>query len=159
MDNSLKTRSLEFYLTVGLILFLALLAFRGFWVPLDAARGFGIPLAHSADAFYLHVKADRDLSTAVALTLLLVLRQRRALAAFVAAALVQPICDAALVISDPRGDLAYALAVHGSAVLYGMLLLAVLVRRLRLSSGGLRAEVVGTSMSGPDAPDVVRLSR
>ncbi len=47
------------------MLFILLLAARGLFVPAAAARGFGIPIENPADLFYLHVKGDRDLSTAL----------------------------------------------------------------------------------------------
>lgn len=112
-----------------LVAFLLLLAVRGLWVPVDAASGFGIPLADSLDAFYLRVKADRDLGSALAVGALLWLGERRALGALVLALTIEPIFDAGLLIGDPRGKLAYALAVHGSAAVYGLFLSWRLLRK------------------------------
>jgi uncharacterized protein DUF4267 len=127
---AMKTFSrVELTLSVVLGLFLLLLAVRGFLVPADAARGFGIAVVDPADLFYLHVKADRDLSSAAAVFVLLALRERRALGAFVAVAMIQPVLDLALSVADPRGHALYALGVHGSAVVYGVVLAALLLRR------------------------------
>jgi len=119
---------LELGLAAVLGLFLLFLALRGFVAPAEAARGFGIPVVDLPDLFYLRVKADRDLSSAAALFLLIALRERRGLGAFVGAATVQPLCDLALSLADARGHVGYALAVHGSAALYCAVLAALLLR-------------------------------
>lgn len=129
----MKTFSrLELGLAAVLGLFLLFLALRGFVVPAEAASGFNIPVVDSADLFYLRVKADRDLSSAAALFLLIALRERRALGAFVGVATVQPLCDLALSLTDARGHAGFALAVHGSAAPYCVVLAALLLRH-RLS--------------------------
>ncbi len=110
-------------------LFLLFLALRGFVAPAEAARGFGIPVVDPADLFYLRVKADRDLSCAAALFVLMARRERRALGAFVGVATVQPLCDLVLSLADARGHAGYALAVHGSAALYCAVVAALLLRR------------------------------
>lgn len=120
---------LELGLGVVLGLFLLFLAFNGFAFPADAARGFGIAVVDPADLFYLHIKADRDLASGVVVLLLLALGERRALGAFVAAAMVQPILDMGLSMADARGHVGYALAVHGSAAVYGAILAVLLFRR------------------------------
>jgi hypothetical protein len=120
---------LESGLSVVLGLFILFLALRGFVAPAEAARGFGIPVVDSADLFYLRVKADRDLSSAAAIFTLLALGQRRGLGAFVAAASVQPLCDLVLSLADERGRAGYALAVHGGAALYCVVLATLLLRR------------------------------
>ena len=119
----------ELVMSILLAVFLFVLALRGFLAPAAAAEGFGIAVTNPADLFYVHVKADRDLSSALAVSALLALGERRALAAFVGVATVQPVLDAALSIADPRGHLGYALAVHGSAAVYGVVLLLLLMRR------------------------------
>ena len=121
--------SVEFVMTALLVAFLLLLAVRAFTVPAAAATGFGISVNDAADLFYVRVKGDRDLASALSLALLLALRQRMALAAFVGAAMVQPLCDLLLSVADERGRVGYALAVHGSAFVYCVVLVAVLLRR------------------------------
>lgn len=128
----MKTFSrLELGLALALGAFLLFLAVRGVGAPADAASGFGIPIRDPADLFYLRVKADRDLASAVTLLALTALRDRRALGIFVAAATLQPLSDLLLVASDARGHVGYALAVHGSAALYCLVLAALLLRRRR----------------------------
>ena len=119
----------ELALAALLGLFLLFLALRGFVAPAEAARGFGIPVMDSTDLFYLRVKADRDLASAVVIFLLIARGERRALGAFVAVATIEPLCDLSLSLADARGHAAYAFPVHGSAALYCLFLAALLLRR------------------------------
>ena len=127
----LSPTSLPFVLVVILAGFLLLLAATALFDPLGTAHGFGIDLAAPADAFYLRVKGDRDLTLTAILLGLLVRREAAPLALFVAACCIAPVIDASLVASDPRGDLGYALAVHGSAAAYGVVTAALLWRAHR----------------------------
>jgi uncharacterized protein DUF4267 len=128
--GAVKTFSrLELGLALVLGLFLLFLALRGFVAPAEAARGFGIPIVDLADLFYLRVKADRDLFSAAAVFVLLARRERRALGAFMGVATLQPLCDLVLSLTDARGQAGYALAVHGSTVLYCVGLAALLLRK------------------------------
>jgi len=106
--------------------FMAFLAIRGALDPVGAAHGFGADLAAPLDGFFLQVKADRDLAIAAAIFGLLAYRRATPLLILVGALLLAPIGDAILVTG--RHSLGYALAVHGSAVAYGLALLAVLWR-------------------------------
>jgi len=124
-----KLRPFEIGMTVLLVAFLLLLAAGGFLWPEAAAIGFGIPLVDPLDAFYLRVKGDRDLGAALAVGALLWLGERRALGVLLSAFTIEPICDAILLISDPRGQLAHALLVHGSAAVYCVLLSWRLLRK------------------------------
>jgi hypothetical protein len=122
----------ELILTTLLGLFLLFLAVRGFMAPAEAGRGFGIPVADSTDLFYLRVKADRDLSSAAVIFLLIALGERRALGAFIGVAAVQPVCDLILSLADARGHAGYAFPVHASAAFYCVVLAALLLRRRRM---------------------------
>jgi len=130
-DALIPRGSVAFVLVAILTAFMAWLGVFGFLDPLGAAHGFGIDLAASVDAFYLHIKADRDLSIAVLLGGLLVYRRATPLAVVVAALCIAPLADCALSLLDPRGRAGYALAVHGSAVVYGIVTTALLVRARR----------------------------
>src|SRR5215813_3947414 len=130
-DPRLSPRSLPFVLVAILAAFLALLAVMGLFNPLGAAHGFGVDLAAPADAFYLHVKGDRDLALAGILIALMAYRRPAPLAMFVAVTCIAPVLDCSFVASDPRGGVAYALAVHGSAVVYGVVTAALLWRAHR----------------------------
>lgn len=134
-DPRLSPRSLPYVLVALLAAFLLFLAVRALFDPIGAAHGFGIDLAAPADAFYMHVKADRDLALAAILLALMLDRRPRALALFVAAACIAPVCDGLLVALDPRGSAGYALGVHGSAVAYGVVTAALLWRAHRRSQG------------------------
>lgn len=130
-DPVLSPRSLPFVLVGVLVAFMLLLAVLGFVQPIDAAHGFGIDLASPLDAFYLHVKADRDLAIGASFLALLLHRRAMPLALFTGACTLAPVIDCLLVASDPRGHVGYALAVHGSAAIYGILTTWLLVRRAR----------------------------
>jgi hypothetical protein len=127
-SDALKISSPAFVMTAILTLFMLLLAVRAFFVPHAAAVGFGIPAVNPTDLFYIRVKGDRDLSTALALMGLMALRRPLPLAIFIAAAIVQPLFDCLLVLTDPRGSAVYALSVHGSAAVYGVVLSLLLFR-------------------------------
>src|SRR5437868_3297649 len=130
-DTRLAPGSLPFVLVAILAAFLVLLAARAFFDPIGAAHGFGVDLAAPADAFYLHVKADRDLALFAVLVALAIYRRPAPLALFVAATCIAPVIDVTLVALDPHGSLGYALAVHGSAVVYGVVTAALLWRAHR----------------------------
>lgn len=126
---SRKHAPLEFWGSLLLVLFLLFLAANTLYQPIAAASGFGVPLVDARDAFYLLVKSDRDLGSALALCALLWLSHRRAMGLAVAGMSIEPIMDACLVSTDPRGSLTYALAIHGSAALYTVFLSWRLLRR------------------------------
>lgn len=143
-DALLPLRSVAFVLVAILAAFMLFLGVRGFFDPPGAAHGFGIDLAASADAFYLRVKADRDLAIGVLLVVLLVYRRVTPLALVVGALTPAPLADCTLSVLDPRGHAGYALAVHGSAVLYGIVTTALLVRA--------RRGPFGVDLATPPAP-------
>lgn len=131
-DSRLSPRSLPFVLVVLLAAFLLFLAVFGTLDPLAAAHGFGADLVAPADAFYLHVKADRDLALFAVLTALAIYRRPLPLALCVGPAVVAPVIDATLVALH-QGSLGYALAVHGSAAVYGVVTTVLLWRAHRRS--------------------------
>jgi hypothetical protein len=132
-DSSLlPTRSLGFVLAAILAAFMLYLGINGMLNALAAAHGFGVDLAAPADAFYLHVKADRDLAIGAAFLALLLYRRPMPLALFTAACLVAPVIDCVLVAAHGRP--LYALAIHGSAAVYGLITTYVLLRAARSPS-------------------------
>lgn len=131
-DHRLPRTSLAFLLTAVLAAFMLFLAVRGATDPISAAHGFGADLAAPLDAFYLHVKADRDLAIAGVLVALLVHGRTTPLLLAVSALCVAPIIDGSLVAA--RGLVGYALGVHGSAVAFGVVIIALLVRARRRPS-------------------------
>jgi hypothetical protein len=128
-ESRLSRRSLPFVLVVLLAAFLLLLAVVGALDPVGAAHGFGVDLVAPADAFYIHVKADRDLALFAVLVALTIYRRPAPLALFTAATCIAPVVDCTLVAL--HGRLGYALAVHGSAAAYGMVTAALLWRAHR----------------------------
>jgi hypothetical protein len=125
-DSLLPRSAPGFVLVAALAAFMLFLGVRGFLDPIGAAHGFGADLAAAADGFYLHVKADRDLAIGLLLVALLAYRRLTPLVLAVATLFVAPIIDGTLVAL--HGRLGYALAVHGSAVAYGAITIAVLLR-------------------------------
>ena len=128
MKSPLEPRSAAYVMTALLAAFLFVLAIRGFLQPVAAASGFGIALADASDAAWLYVKAGRDLSVGLMVCALLASRDRTAVFGLLLASLVIPLNDGLQVVLHDRTRLAYALAVHGSAVLFGVVTL-VLLRR------------------------------
>lgn len=129
-DTPLEPRSAAFVLSAIVALFMYVLAAQGFFNAHDAATGFGLPLAASADAAWLHVKGGRDLAIGLLLTWLLATRNRAALFAVMATTLVIPLNDCLQVFARDQARLGYALAVHGSAAAFCVLVL-LLLRRAR----------------------------
>src|SRR5262245_58144705 len=66
-EARLEVWSPAFVMTAILTLFMLTLAVFALLAPHGAAVGFGIPVIHPNDLFYVRVKGDRDLSTALAL--------------------------------------------------------------------------------------------
>lgn len=131
-DHRLPRTSLAFILTVVLTAFMFVLAACAAFDPIGTAHGFGADLAAPLDAFYLHVKADRDFAIGLLLVGLLVYGRTTPLLIVCGALCVAPIVDCALVAA--RGLVGHALSVHGSAVAFGFVLVALLVRARRRPS-------------------------
>jgi len=144
-DPRLRPGSAAFVLVAIVAAFMVFLGVFGFVAPIVAAHQFGIDLAAPADAFYLHVKADRDITIGVLLVALLAYRRATPLAVVVGALCIVPVADCALSLLDPRGHVGYALAVHGSAVIYGIVTTALLVRARR--GGPTRARITAPGSS------------
>ena len=124
---SWKLTSPTALLTLVLGAFMLFLSINTTLHPLSAGQGFGIP-STGADALpWLSVKAGRDLGIALALFGLVFTRQRLAAGVFVLATIVMPVVDALTVVRAGT-SLTYALCVHGSAALFGVLLGAALLR-------------------------------
>lgn len=130
-DPVLPRRSLPFVLVALLVAFMLWLAVFALLDPVGAAHGFGFDLRAPLDGFYLHVKADRDLAIGAAFLALLLHRRAMPLALFTGACTIAPIIDCLLVAGSGRPG--YALAVHGSAAIYGIVTTYLLVRRARPS--------------------------
>lgn len=128
-SSSWGPRSLTFVLVALLAAFMLFLAVYGFAVPIDAARGFGVGLLDAGDTAFVRIKAGRDLGLGLIFVALLGLRMRSALAAVVFAVSVSPLVDCLVTITTGRESVAYALMVHGSAVVYGLVLGALLLRQ------------------------------
>jgi len=126
LDDRFSRMSAAYVMTALLGAFMVFLAIRGTTDPVSAAHGFGVDLAAPADAFYLYVKADRDLAIAAAIFGLLAYRRATPLLIVVGSLLLAPLGDAILVTA--HHGFGYAMAVHGSAIGYGLLLVAVLWR-------------------------------
>ncbi|MCP3163039.1 DUF4267 domain-containing protein [Myxococcus qinghaiensis] len=113
--------------------FMLFLSLRAALDPISAARGFGLPDSGSEVIPWLYVKAGRDLGLALAMFALVAIRQRQAAGVFVLACMVMPTVDA-LTVLHGGASLAFALAVHGSAVVYGAVLGTALLRPKQVTS-------------------------
>jgi hypothetical protein len=112
----------------ALVAFLFLLAVRAAFDPTGAADGFGMPVSSQDALPWLRIKADRDLGIALILMTVLLLRQRRVFGAITLVSVVMPLVDAVSVMGNGARSVGYALAVHGSAAVYGLLLGTWLLR-------------------------------
>ncbi|MBU8895310.1 DUF4267 domain-containing protein [Corallococcus sp. M34] len=107
--------------------FMLFLSINGVLNPVEAAKGFGLSLTGTEAIPWMHVKAGRDLGIALGIFGLVAVRQRLAAGAFVLASIVMPTVDA-LTVVQAGTSVPYALMVHGSAVVYGVVLAAALLR-------------------------------
>jgi hypothetical protein len=112
-----------------LVAFLLLLSAMAAFNPTGAADGFGLPITSDDALPWLRIKAGRDLGLALIMMTVLLQRQRRLFGAVTLVSMVIPFVDATTVVSNGAHSVGYALAVHGSAALYGLILGAWLVRR------------------------------
>ena len=132
----------------SIVAFLIWLAGFAIFDPAAAANAYGSRLVSAADDTWLYVKAGRDLGLAIILGTLLLARERRAVGLFVIAACVIPIAD--FVIVTRHGEhVAYALAVHGSAVIYQVVLGSALLRRRRDEARGVISKDAVPSLGRP----------
>ncbi|WP_338864446.1 DUF4267 domain-containing protein [Myxococcus stipitatus] len=113
--------------------FMLFISLRAAMDPVSAARGFGLTDSGSEVIPWLYVKAGRDLGLALAMFALVAIRQRKAAGVFVLACIVMPTVDA-LTVMHGGASLAFALAVHGSAALYGAVLAAALLRPQKVAA-------------------------
>ena len=125
-DLPWKLTSPTALLTLLLGAFMLFLSIRTRIDPVGAARGFGLPLSGDDALPWLSVKSGRDLGLGLAFVALVVARQRLAAGLFVLASMVMPVVDALTVLKG-GASLAFALSVHGSAVVYGVVLGAALL--------------------------------
>ena len=104
---------------------------RGFFQPVAAAKGFGLELLDARDDVFVRIKAGRDLGTGLMLLVPLWLRERRVVGWTVIVSSVMPVVDGTIVATSARGSVPYALMVHGSAVIYGLVVGPLLLRAAR----------------------------
>ena len=124
----------SFIVAVVLATFMLFLGVRGLVAPVAAAHGFGFAVADPRDAVWLRIKGDRDLTSALAMGLLLALRWRRPLGALLVASIASPLFDCLISLATPGHDTAYALAMHGGAAALVAGLGVVLLRRERAAT-------------------------
>jgi hypothetical protein len=125
---SWKLTSPSALLAFALVAFLFLLSALAAFDPVAAADGFGLPVTAPDALPWLRIKAGRDLGLGLMLLTVLLLRQPRVFGAMSLVSVVIPLVDAVTVMSHGARSIGYALSVHGSAVVYGLLLGAWLLR-------------------------------
>ncbi|MEI9938591.1 MAG: DUF4267 domain-containing protein [Pseudomonadota bacterium] len=124
----------SFLVGAALAAFMLFLGVRGLLAPEAAALGFGFPVVDPADAVWLRIKGDRDLSVALGMAVFLALRWRRALGALLLASIVSPLLDCIISLSTPGHNTAFALSIHGGATVLVAVLGVVLSRPCRSGS-------------------------
>lgn len=108
-------------------LFTLWLALTFLIAPESAVVGFGVSeWPHGGAVAFLNVKGGRDLGLTLVLFALLATRQTRAVGWAMLAMAISPLCDMTIVMAY-GGSPAYALMVHGSAVLYLLVVGALIV--------------------------------
>ena len=125
-DMSWKLTSPTALFTLLLGAFMLFLSINATLNPVSAAQGFGLPLSGSEALPWMSIKSGRDLGIGLAIIGLVLARQRLAAGVFVLASIVMPVVDALTVFKN-GASLALALSVHGSAVVYGVILAAALL--------------------------------
>lgn len=123
-----STTSPSFLVAAALAAFMLFLGVRGLLAPEAAAHGFGFSVVDPADAVWLRIKGDRDLSAGLGIVVFLALRWRRALGALLLASIASPLLDCIISLSTPGHNTAFALAVHGGATVLVAVLGVVLFR-------------------------------
>jgi len=118
----------SFLVAAALAAFMLFLGVRGLFAPEAAAHGFGFAVVDPADAVWLRIKGDRDLSAGLGIAIFLALRWRRALGALLLASIASPLLDCLISLSTPGHDTAFALSVHGGATVVVAALGVVLFR-------------------------------
>jgi hypothetical protein len=137
MDNSRthwSATSPSFLISAALAAFMLFLGIRGLLAPEAAAHGFGFAVADPADAVWLRIKGDRDLTLALGMGVFLALRWRRALGAMLLASIVSPLLDCTISLATAGHNTELALSVHGSATVVVAALGVVLFRRAASST-------------------------
>src|SRR5215831_7225377 len=119
----------SFLIAAAIAAFMLFLGVRGLLAPEAAAHGFGFAVVDPSDAVWFRIKADRDLSVALAMGIFLALRWRRALGAYLIASIAGPLLDCFISLSTPGHNTAYALSMHGGATALFAVLGVVLFRR------------------------------
>lgn len=92
-------KSVSFWLVGVVTLLMLFLGVRGFIQPEVAIRDFGLPLHDIADRYIVLIKADRDLFIGIFLTVLMVLRMRKAMLVVMLTSILMPVVDAILVLN------------------------------------------------------------
>jgi Domain of unknown function (DUF4267) len=140
----------SFLVGAALAAFMLFLGVRGLLAPEAAAHGFGFAVVDPADAVWLRIKGDRDLSAALGMAVFLALRWRRALGALLLASIVSPLLDCIISLSTPDHNAALALSVHGGATALVAVLGVVLFRGHAGSTAGTTDVTSSTAASATD---------
>ncbi len=138
----------SFLVGAGLAAFMLFLGVRGLLAPEAAAHGFGFAVVDPADAIWLRIKGNRDLSAALGIGLFLALRWRRALGALLLANIASPLLDCITSLSTPGHNTALALSVHGGATVLVAVLGIILFREPARSTIDTNGATSSTAAAG-----------
>lgn len=135
-------RFVTYWLSAIVALLLLFLGINTFIQPEAAIEGFGLSVSNPSDVPVAYIKADRDLFIGTILTVLLLLRMRRAYIVFMLFGTGMPLVDAWLVLS--YGADQTASWIHLVTAAY-MLIISYMMfreeRRARTSGTGVQANV------------------
>lgn len=111
------TRSVSFWITLILASGIIFIGLRFIMLPHVGAVGYGISFKNVSDAAYGQIKGIRDIFTGVALLPLLIMRLRKAVAWVFTAAVIVPVADLFIVLSNNGAADMEHLLIHGITAL------------------------------------------
>ncbi|MCD8739137.1 DUF4267 domain-containing protein [Mucilaginibacter roseus] len=110
-------RSVSFWITFILASGIIFIGLRFIMLPHVGAAGYGINFKNASDTAYGQIKGIRDIFTGIALLPLLFMRMRRAVAWVFSAAVIVPVADFLIVLTNNgAGDMEHLL-IHGITAL------------------------------------------
>lgn len=111
------TRSVSFWITLILASGIIFIGLRFIMLPHVGAVGYGVSFNNVSDAAYGQIKGIRDIFTGISLLPLLIMRMRKAVAWVFTAAVIVPVADLFIVLSNNGAADMEHLLIHGITAL------------------------------------------
>ncbi|GAA4918933.1 DUF4267 domain-containing protein [Mucilaginibacter defluvii] len=111
------TRSVSFWITLILASGIIFIGLRFIMLPHVGAVGYGVSFNNVSDAAYGQIKGIRDIFTGISLLPLLIMRMRKAVASVFTAAVIVPVADFFIVLSNNGAADTEHLLIHGITAL------------------------------------------